>query len=449
MNRNSFRHLPSIRLILFVAFLIRLGIFGIALWQANDLTIFHSKDTSTYLTPARELLASGNFAVNNVPEVIRTPGYPLFLTIGLFAHNVEVITIALQIIISTISCYLIFLIGKNTTNENSAKLSAILFCFEPLSITYAYYLLSETLFIFLLLLAFYQFVIFIKTDRYLNLIASAMALVAAIYVRPIAYSLIIFWVILIFLKGKQFFRNATFFLLLTFPLLGLWHVRNIIRADYIGFSAVSDVMLYFYHASSIEAQQKGLPLRQIIENKGYYDVKTYYQVHPEQQNWTESQRYEFWSQEGIATIRRDPITFTGVYLKGLGVTLLDPGSADFIRLFNLYPKSGSLTNSVKSEGLIKIIIENKLLVFISLLFLIYLICIYFFSLIGVRDLFKTDNSSGRLLLLTCAYLFLLSGGVVAIARLRAPIMPFLLIIVGHGIALTFHKLKGNSFSVTD
>lgn len=447
MISNSFRHLPSIRLILFVAFLIRLGIFGIALWQANDLTIFHAKDSSTYLAPARELLASGNFEVNDLPEVIRTPGYPIFLTIGIFARNVEVITSALQIILSIISCYLIFLIGKIITNANSAKFAALLFCFEPLSITYAFYLLSETLSIFLLLLAFYQFVIFLKRDRYLNLIASAMALVSAIYVRPIAYSLIIFWVILIFLKGKQSFRSVAFFLLLTLPLLGLWHVRNVIRADYIGFSAVSDVMLYFYHASSIEAQQKGLPFRQIIENKGYYDIKTYYQVHPEQQNWTESQRYEFWSQEGIATIRKAPITFTGIYLKGLGVTLLDPGSADFLRLLNLYPKSGSLTNSVKSEGLIKIISANKLLVFISLLFLTYLICIYFFSLIGVRNLFKIDNSSGRLLLLTCAYLFLLSGGVVAIARLRAPIMPFLLIMAGHGIALTFHKLKGDSFSV--
>ena len=449
MIRNSFRQLPSIRLILIVAFFIRLGIFGIVLWQANDLTIFHAKDTATYLAPARELLASGNFEVNNLPEVIRTPGYPLFLTIGLFAHNVEVITIALQIILSTISCYLVFLIGKIITNENSAKFAALLFCFEPLSITYAYYLLSETLFIFLLLLAVYQFVIFIKTAGHINFITSAMSLVAAIYVRPIAYFLIIFWVILILLKGKGFFRSTSFFLLSTLPLLGLWHVRNVIRADYIGFSAVSDVMLYFYHASSIEAQQKGLPLRQIIENKGYYDVKTYYQVYPEQQNWTESQRYEFWSQEGIATIRKAPITFTGIYLKGLGVTLLDPGSADFLRLFNLYPKSESLTNSVRSEGLIKIIIENKLLVFISVLFLTYLICIYFFSLIGVRDLFKTDNSSGRLLLITCAYLFLLSGGVVAIARLRAPIMPFLLIIAGHGIALTFHKLKGDSFSDTN
>ena len=449
MNRDSFRHLPSIRLILFVAFLIRLGIFGIALWQANDLTIFHSKDTSTYLTPARELLASGNFAVNNVPEVIRTPGYPLFLTIGLFAHNVEVITITLQIILSIISCYLIFLIGKIITNENSARFAALLFCFEPLSITYAYYLLSETLFVFLILLTFYYFVLFLKRDNYLNLIASATVLVTAIYVRPIAYYLIIFWVILIFLKGKQFFRGGLLFLLLTFYPLGAWHVRNISRADYNGFSAVSDVMLYFYHASSIEAQQKSLPLRQIIENKGYYDVKTYYQVHPEQQNWTESQRYEFWSQEGIATIRKAPIMFTGIYLKGLGVTLLDPGSADFLRLLNQYPKSGSFTISVKSEGLIKIITANKLLVFISLLFLTYLICIYFFSLIGVRDLLKIDNSSGRLLLITCAYLFLLSGGVVAIARLRAPIMPFLLIIAGHGIALTFHKLKGNSFSDTN
>ncbi len=441
MTRNSFRQLPSIRLILVVAFLIRLSIFGVVLWQTNDLTIFHSKDTATYLAPAQELLTTGNFATNNHPEVIRTPGYSIFLTIGIFAHNVEVITVTLQIILSVISCYLIFLTGKVITNEVSAKLAALLFCVEPLSITYACYLLSETLFIFLLLLAIYQLVTFLKSPKYLNLTLSSTALVAATYVRPIAYYLIIFWVILIFLKGKKYFPSGIAFLLLTLPLLGLWHVRNINRADYAGFSAVSDVMLYFYHASSIEAQQTGLPLRQVMEKKGYYDVKTYFQAHPEQQNWAESQRYRFWRNEGIVAIRKAPITFAGIYVKGLAVTLLDPGSSDFLRLSGRYPSSGNFTNSIKTEGLIKIITENKLLVFISMIFFTYLGCIYFFSLVGFRDLLKLDYSSGKVLLLMCCYLFLLSGGVVAIARLRVPIMPLLLIATGHGVALTFHKLK--------
>lgn len=441
MTRNSFKHLPSIRLILVVAFLIRLSIFGVVLWQTNALTIFHSKDTATYLAPAQELLATGNFAANELPEVIRTPGYSIFLTIGIFTHKVEVITVALQIIFSVISCYLIFLTGKIITNEVSAKLAALLFCFEPLSITYTYYLLSETLFVFLLLLAIYQLVIFLQSPNYLNLLTSSIALVAAIYVRPIAYYLIILWIILLFLKGKKYFPGGAAFLLLALPLLGLWHVRNINRADYAGFSAVSDVMLYFYHASSIEAQQKDLPLRQVIENKGYYDVKAYYQIHPEQQNWTESQRYKFWRQEGIASIRQAPILFAGIYVKGLGITLFDPGSSDFMRLFGLYPKSGSFTSSIRNEGFMKIISMNKFLIFISILFLIYLICIYVFSLMGFRDLFKLSDFSGKLLLLTCCYLFVLSGGVIAIARLRAPIMPLLLIAAGHGIALTFQKLK--------
>jgi 4-amino-4-deoxy-L-arabinose transferase-like glycosyltransferase len=439
--KNSLRFLPSIHWLLGITFFIRLSFFGIALLQTNDRTVFHAKDTATYLVPAQQLITTGNFAANNLPEVIRTPGYSIFLTIGVLANNVEFVTILLQIVLSVFSCYLIFLLSKLMMNDVSAKFAALFFSVEPLSITYSCYLLSETLFTFLLLLAFYQLAVFLKNHNYLNMFLSAATIASAVYVRPVAYYLIFFWGLFIFLKGKNYFIRGTAFLLISFSLLGFWQVRNIRVADYAGFSAVSDVMLYFYHASSVEAQQQGLPLRQVTENKGYYDVKTYYQVHPEQQGWTEAQRYKFWRQEGISTIRKAPILFAGIYAKGLGVTLLDPGASDFLKLLSFYPKSGSLSSNIKSSGIIKFIFENKLLVVVSILFLTYLICIYGFSLRGIIDLLRQDNSSSKLLLLTCCYFFLLSGGVVAIARLRAPIMPYLLIAAGHGIFLFINKIK--------
>ncbi len=70
------------------------GLFAAAWHGAADLHTLHTDDTPTYLAPAESLLASGTFYGGTVPEIFRTPGYPLLLTAGLWAGHVELITVA-------------------------------------------------------------------------------------------------------------------------------------------------------------------------------------------------------------------------------------------------------------------------------------------------------------------------------------------------------------------
>ena len=137
--------------VLALAFAIRVSVFAVALLCAKDFAVFHLKDTGTYLQPAAELLATGTFSTNGVPEIMRTPGYPLLLAIGLKLGHVEGVTILLQIMLSCLTCYLVYSIAKQVFEpERTAVCAAFLFSIEPLSVLHSCLLLSDTLFVFFL-----------------------------------------------------------------------------------------------------------------------------------------------------------------------------------------------------------------------------------------------------------------------------------------------------------
>jgi len=52
---------------------------------------FYAPDTESYLKPAQELINHNRFYSDGTPEIIRTPGYPLLLTLGLALNRLWVV----------------------------------------------------------------------------------------------------------------------------------------------------------------------------------------------------------------------------------------------------------------------------------------------------------------------------------------------------------------------
>ena len=160
MSAKIERHrvLPLVSVLLF-ALLLRGALFAAAWHYSADLQTLHTGDTPTYLTPAESLLADGTFSAGTipsgtfsnvtssggtfsntnsssvaVPEIYRTPGYPLFLTAGLRAGHVELVTVALQAVLSLASILLVYhLAWKLTASSTAALLASLLVAMEPLS----------------------------------------------------------------------------------------------------------------------------------------------------------------------------------------------------------------------------------------------------------------------------------------------------------------------------
>src|SRR5438477_10677527 len=134
--------------ILVIAVSVRV-LFAASAWLvARDPTVFHSPDTITYVAPAQGILSSGTFSVRGEPEIARTPGYPLFLVPGLLLGQLEAVTITLQIGLSALTVWGVFVLARRLfpQDRRTASIAAMLYALEPLSVIYSSILLTESLF---------------------------------------------------------------------------------------------------------------------------------------------------------------------------------------------------------------------------------------------------------------------------------------------------------------
>jgi 4-amino-4-deoxy-L-arabinose transferase-like glycosyltransferase len=138
---------PRLWLVLGVALLLRALLPILGYCYTHDVTIFYTPDTASYVAPARELVVHHQFFSDGSPEIIRTPGYPLLLTVGLVLGRLEFVTITLQVLLS---CFTVFMVYRTADllfeSEEIAVIAAGLYAIDPLSILFASQLAAETLF---------------------------------------------------------------------------------------------------------------------------------------------------------------------------------------------------------------------------------------------------------------------------------------------------------------
>ena len=434
-----------LRFVLLLAFLLRTAIFGAAYFFLRDNTAFYAKDTWSYLQPAMELITAGSFTAFGEPELFRTPGYALFLSVGLLFGHVEFITIALQILLSCATIYLVFRIAMELfDDERTATWGALAYSLEPLSIIYCSWLLSETLFAAMFAAALLCLLKFVRQRLRSHLLWAAILFVATAYVRPIGYilPLVVTIVLLLWSVAKrewELTKPALIFCLLSFMLLGAWQIRNYRQTGYAGFSIAADYNLYFHQVAALQASAERRPFYEVMDEMGFYDREKYFQAHPEQRSWSLARRCEYMRHKAIQVLSRAPLSFARIYLRGLTILMFDPGAAEYLRLFRLYPRSGHLQNTVVGEGLtstvVGIVTKQPLLFALSALFGLWLLVIYALALWGLKG--QPFTLPLILLLTTGLCQLALSGGTLASGRFRMPVMIVVCILAGQGLS----KLK--------
>ncbi len=431
---------PRLRWILLLACILRTAIFGAAYFSLRDNTAFYAKDTWSYLQPAIELTTAGSFTLHGEPEMFRTPGYAVLLGIGIKLGHIEFSTLTLQILLSCVTTYLVFRIAKELFDDvRTATWSALAYSLEPLSIIACSWLLSDTLFATLLAAALFFLLRFVRQHLRSQLLLSAALFTAAAYVRPIGYFLPLLLTLVLLLwslvkRERHFVKPALVFGIVSFALLGLWQVRNYRQTGYSGFSGAADYNLYFHQVAALQANAEQRPFYEVMDEMGFYDREKYFQAHPEQRSWALAKRYDYMRRAGLNAVWRAPVIFAKIYLRGLAIALFDPGAAEYLRLFRLYPRSGRLLNTMVSEGLgsiiVNIVTKQPLLFVLSALFGLWLLLNYALALFGLQPM----NLPLILLLTTALYQLALSGGTLASGRFRMPVMIVVCILAGQGFS---------------
>jgi len=463
-SAENAKHL-SIWYILGLAIFLRTLLPIAAYLYTRDATIFYTADSASYIVPARELVASHRFfsdgspqaAVWNTPVVpapdtVRTPGYPLLLTIGLLSGRLETVTIALQILLSCFTVYMVyrtaFLLFES---EQIALIAAALYVAEPLSILFSSLLSTETLFTATLMVALYYLVRYLKRQSLGDLLVSGGALAACVYIRPAGYFVpvvvaagLVAWALGTDQSNKlRLIAHLSAFVMVSIGLTSLWQIRNRVAIGYSGFSSVFSEDMYCCLAASVLAAKQRLPYTEMQNRLGCYDLGVYFKKHPDQKTWPVTQRFNYMYSVGVRILLSNPLTYARIYLEGVVRSIFDPGSTEFIRLFDLYPKGGGLLNVALDKGMIKTLetlLLSSLLAWSTLVLLvlqfIYLAC----ACVAVSKQSIRDPAI-VVALLIMGYYLAIPGGPAAWGRFRHPAMPIMCVVAGYGLSVAWDWLR--------
>lgn len=412
-------------------------VFAFYLLHINP-NIFFTPDSASYIQPARELLSYGTFTYHGIPELFRTPGYPIFLIpfIYLFNDNIAIPIVITQIfivlVIALITKEIAFEISEN---DIISKIIFYLILIEPNINIYQYFVLSEIVFALFLIFSIYFLILSYKRGTLSHLFFGFLILSLSAFVRPISIYLVyligFMSVVTYFIKNKRGFIVVLSSILLHFVLINAWSLRNEIKTGAYVFSSVSSDNLYEYISASILAKAEG---------KSWETVRDEFRGDIE--NMSLSERILYQKRKYIEIISGYPKEAVIIGAKGFFTNIFDPGTGELANMFNLRKSnSGIMYKFVSmpiSEFIVYVLEHEKALITTMIIGILWLIIFYISVLYGI---FKIERDYVFILLLVVIFYFLItSSGPQSYARFRVPVTPHMSIFAGYGIYNVLTKL---------
>jgi 4-amino-4-deoxy-L-arabinose transferase-like glycosyltransferase len=445
---------------LITAVVVRLMLLAVTLAR-NGIRPLINPDTTSYLEPGRNLLLHGRFVADGVPDLLRTPGYPLFLAATSLA-GLPAAALA-NVILSVFIVFLVWKLGRAVFDDGRIALGAAWICaFEPIAVVNSAVLISETLFLALFLLSMERLAAFLRGRSLRVLAAAGLLLAAATFVRPVTYYLPVALALGLFLALARVpglrWKAPAVLLISVLSWLAAWQFRNWVETGYAGFSSVSDVNLYFFIAPDVAARVEHRSYVDMRDELGYPDFRKlwllnsgqiylpqpYLARNSEQAGWSQGRRLSFMHSEALRVIR----THYGAYLRSCPTTLfgtlfeLGEGSLNLL----LNPDAPAHTLGLREDQdlagqAIALIRTDPWIAAEKAAFAILMLGLYLFAARGVflaaRGAFRADMHGACLWLLLGTSLYFLAvtaamGGPVGSARYRLPIMPAVCILAAAG-----------------
>jgi len=436
----------NIRFVLVLTLILRILLPILGFRYTRDATIFYTPDSASYIVPARELIVHNRFSSDGAPELIRTPGYPLLLTAGLLLGRLALATITLQILLS---CFTVFMIYRTALllfdREGTAIIAAVLYAIDPFAILFASLIAAETLFTAVVMVGIYYLVRYLKQHSQWDLLVSAGALAGSVYVRPIGYYLPLIiasglaaWALVTHRQNKlRVLANAFAFVVVAVGLTGLWQIRNKVETGYSGFSAIASDNMYFIGAASVLAARQHVSYYSMRDRLGYQDQSVYFQEHPEQRTWSITERINYMNRAADHILLGNFWTYTRIYFEGIVRATFDPGSTEFIRFFDLFPKQGGLLTVEVDKGTIatiKTLFADPLLFWSTVMMLpLQLICVLCACITLCSRAMLDPAIFGVVFIMV--YYMAIAGGPGDWGRFRHPATPVICMLAGHGLRM--------------
>lgn len=247
-----------------LAFICFAGIAFCFLYAENygKMDEVYTPDEGHYIKMAQNLLSGKFYSYwGETADAYVTPGFPMFLVAcmsvlgtGLKAiHTIKLI----QAVIFGITVFLVFLLAFMLTKKYSVSIiAAALVCVNPMNHYYSRYLLTETLFVFTMMLFFVSAVYAWKKDKWFGYLFAGITLCVAVMVRPLLIVVLPVIVVIDICKKWGEWRAFAFssgLFIIGFVIVGLpWWIRNLVTMKQFILLATQTNPIYAGLAKNVE-----------------------------------------------------------------------------------------------------------------------------------------------------------------------------------------------------
>jgi 4-amino-4-deoxy-L-arabinose transferase-like glycosyltransferase len=396
-----------LRIALLLAIALRIVLI-LLLGHLSRPNVFRADDSGTYTTGAQSFASRGAFLdERGKPEIFRTPGYPLVLAPFMALHASDAVIVAVNIVFAVLVVFVTWRIAKQVFGDDRiAGICALIVAIEPTMLIWSLKVMPETLFTSCLVLFAYAAI----SEKP---VAAAVALCAAIYVKPIAWPL----VFIVPIAGVWFQPRRALMLFVTCAaLLAPWHIRNYVTTGYAGFSDVIDRSIYITAGGSVAARQQGVAFAEMRREL----------IARDKARVGDASRYAQMRRDGLSRVASDPIGWAKTQAFGMVRTLFEPGTAEYARTFGLYTSSGGLTSMIDGE-FASFARTHPILIGVSIIWALVLLPLVLLPIVAATRVSASSRLAFGLFALITVYLVIVGGGVPGYHRFRVPAVPFLIL----------------------
>jgi 4-amino-4-deoxy-L-arabinose transferase-like glycosyltransferase len=331
------------------------------------------------------------------------PGLPFFLAViyYVFGYNPQIACV-FQAIISSLTCVIIYYIGKTVLNKKIGILSALITAFYPIFIIYSSFLMIETLFIFLLCLSIFYLLKVHEQPTAKNLLISGILLGLTTLTRNVIIiftPFILIWMLWSSKERKKIFLRFAAVFVIMMVVVSPWTIRNYkVHHEFVLVSPNDGVNLWMGNNPDANGKPPDYP-----NNIKYLNISNQVQ----RNNICREKAFEF--------IRKNPSEF------------LILGAKKFAHFWGfLLP----FFNCYLYDYFIHPIPSWLFMVLAPLTVLPYALVLPL-AIFGIIFYQKWDKKASLLLLLIFYYVILHSV-VIASTRYHMPVVPFLIIFAAYG-----------------
>ncbi|MGQ9678528.1 MAG: ArnT family glycosyltransferase [bacterium] len=383
-------------------------------------------DSQQYLELGRNLRSKFFFSWDGAtPVTFRTPGYPILLAL---INNNPVLLFVIQSLLGALTVLFIFFVGELCWDGRSGIFAAILMAFDLPAIAHTGIVMSETLFVFLLVFSLWLFLVAVKKPVRFVLFGIGGALLGlAALTRPVALFAPLPFLIL--LMAKRHWRAIACFSLGFVLLCGGWIGRNYYHYHRLGFSSIGGYNLLFYNAAVLIADRDVISFEEAREKM----ERTYAANLPGDNPLDLAERL---GRIAVKIILAEPLRYGKVYLQGLLKIITGIKSDEIIfRVADSDLRLATFKSFFKLPHQLAITkIEAVVLALVELLVTVGAVI---FSLIAM---IKKKGDEAVIFLSSLGWYFILAAAPLPDGRFKIPALPFFYLVWG---GLIFHKKVTN------